>query len=232
MFSYDSGFMRVLNKITDIVILNVLTFICCIPIITIGASLTAAHYTALKMHRDTDNYVFRNFFRSFKTNFLQSTGIWLMWLVFVGMSIFAMLLYGDSTFHSVLKGIILAVLLMVAIATMWIWPLQSKFINPIRRTIKNSMLLGSKYIFRSLLMLIICGAVAVGWFFIGFNLFWIILFFGLSVPIYLCAMIYNKVFLGLEEKILESQKSEEDEYDEDAVIMHDESRYLQQTDEE
>lgn len=231
MFSYDSPLMRTLNKITDFIILNLLTFVCCIPIITIGASLTAAHYTALKMRRDTDNYVFRNFFRSFKTNFLQSTGIWLLWLVFVGLSAFAMLLYGNSTFHSILKGIILAVLLLVGLATMWVWPVQSKFINPIRHTIRNAFMLSGKYIFRTLLMLVICLASGACWFLVGFKLFWIILFFGFSVPIYLCVMLYDKPFAQLEERVKESMKTEDDEFNEDEIIMHDESRYIEQEEE-
>ena len=72
MFNYDSGIMRTLSKITDIVILNLLTLICCIPIITIGTAITAAHYAALKLHRDR-GYVAKNFFRSFKMN---------LWFVF------------------------------------------------------------------------------------------------------------------------------------------------------
>ena len=68
MFQYDSPLMSALNKITDIILLNLCTLICCIPIITIGASLTAAHYTALKMHRDTDNYVIKNFWLKMEIN--------------------------------------------------------------------------------------------------------------------------------------------------------------------
>ncbi len=226
MFNYDGPLMRTLNKITDIIILNLLTLVCCIPIITIGASLTAAHYTALKMHRDTDNYVFRNFFKSFKTNFLQSTAIWLLWMVFVGISALAIMLYGNSTFHSILKGIILAVLLLLGLATMWLWPVQSKFLNPIGRTIRNSFLLSGKYIFRSLLMLVIIVATAAVWVLVGLKLFWIVLLFGFSAPIYLCAMIYNKPFEQLEEAVRESQQSEDNVIDEDAVIMHDESYFI------
>lgn len=101
MFKYDSGIMSFLGKVADIVILNLLTLLCCIPIVTIGASLTAAHYTALKMHRDTDNYVFRNFFRSFKANILQSTLIWILWLVAVALSVYAYMFYQEGGIGSI-----------------------------------------------------------------------------------------------------------------------------------
>lgn len=38
-----------------------------------GASLTAMHYVILKIYRDEDTYVFRDFWRSFKMNFRQSS---------------------------------------------------------------------------------------------------------------------------------------------------------------
>ena len=38
IFDLDSPFMRVLNRVADLMILNFLMIICCIPIITIGAA--------------------------------------------------------------------------------------------------------------------------------------------------------------------------------------------------
>ncbi len=228
MFSYDGSLMRTLNKITDIVILNVLTFLFCLPIITAGAAITAAHYTALKMRRDTGNYVLRNFFKSFKENFLQSTLIWILWMIFMGMSAFAMLVYGNDTMQSIMKGIILAAVLMALMASVWLFPVQSKFINPIRRTIKNSFFISIKFFWRTLLMMI----VVVGWIVLcylilaafGFGILWFYFFFALSIPIYICAMIYDKPFEKLEEQVMASMGAEE-ETNEDDIIMHDESRY-------
>ena len=44
MLHYDSKFMYALSKLTDLMILNALTFVCALPIFTMGASLTALHY--------------------------------------------------------------------------------------------------------------------------------------------------------------------------------------------
>lgn len=46
--------------------------VCSIPVITIGASLTAVFYAALKMARDEEGYVWKEFFKSFKQNLKQS----------------------------------------------------------------------------------------------------------------------------------------------------------------
>ena len=80
-FNIDSPIMVGLNKLADLIWLNILTFICCIPIITVGASITALNYVALKMVRNEEGYVTRSFFKSFKQNFKQATIIWLIMLL-------------------------------------------------------------------------------------------------------------------------------------------------------
>ena len=52
LFSFDNKFFEDLGKISDIVILNFLFIISCIPIITIGASVTATYSVAMKMTKD------------------------------------------------------------------------------------------------------------------------------------------------------------------------------------
>ena len=49
IFDLDSPLMNVLNKMADLMWLNILTLICCIPVITAGAALTSMHYVALKV---------------------------------------------------------------------------------------------------------------------------------------------------------------------------------------
>ena len=78
IFDLDSPLMNVLNKMADLMWLNILTLICCIPVITAGAALTSMHYVALKIVRNEESYITRSFFKSFKTNFRQATLIWLL----------------------------------------------------------------------------------------------------------------------------------------------------------
>ena len=79
----DSPLMQGLGKMADLMWLNVLTLICCLPIVTIGASLTAMNYMALKIARNEECYITRGFFKSFKENFRQATVIWLIFLVVI-----------------------------------------------------------------------------------------------------------------------------------------------------
>lgn len=234
MFKYDSGIMTFLGKVTDIVILNLLTLICCIPIITIGASITAAHYTALKMHRDTDNYVVRNFFRSFKNNLLQSTIIWIIWIAAELLSVFAFMYYPDGGIGTFFKIVIGSVMIFIALTTMWLFPMQSRFANPIFGTIRNAFFFACRYLLRTLGMVLITIGAVVLWLFISPRWYWLILIFGLSVPIYLCAMIYNKVFLKWEDQIIASQNPDEDETEAEQIVEQetDEQNLIEQNIEE
>ena len=71
IFRYDSDFMQALGRIADLAWLNILCAICCFPIFTAGAAVTAKYYTAMKLERGQAPGVTKTFFRAFKENFLQ-----------------------------------------------------------------------------------------------------------------------------------------------------------------
>lgn len=81
LFSLDNKFFEVLGKITDIVILNLLCIILCLPIITIGASITATYSVTMKMIKDEETYIVKDFIKRFKENFKASTIIWSIMLI-------------------------------------------------------------------------------------------------------------------------------------------------------
>ena len=78
IFDEGSPVLRFLNRVTDLLVLNLLALLMCLPVVTVGASLTAMHYVLLKLVRDEEGYIAKSFFRSFKRNFLQATVIWLI----------------------------------------------------------------------------------------------------------------------------------------------------------
>ena len=88
-FGLDGKFFRGLTKAGDFLILGLITVIFCIPVITIGASLTAAFYAGMKLVKDEENYVFKDFWKSFKTNFVQGL------LVELIMGVIGLLLFFD-----------------------------------------------------------------------------------------------------------------------------------------
>ena len=198
-FNYDNPLFNFMSKIVDLVMLNALTLACCIPIVTIGASITAAHYTALKMRRG-ESYIFQNFVKSFKENLKQSTVIWLIFVLFfvVEYLAFITLSNGSAEAAMTMQGCILATGIFGVCFMIWAFPLQSKFVNKIRKTLYNAFIMTFKHLFRTLLMLVFF----VSPFLLNIDWLWVLLMFGFSVPIYLSAVIYNKPFEKMEKVVL------------------------------
>jgi hypothetical protein len=65
IFNFDGPVFHFLEVFANLVILNLLTILLCIPVITGGAAIAALHYSVLHMVRDTDDYIVRNFFQIF-----------------------------------------------------------------------------------------------------------------------------------------------------------------------
>lgn len=77
LFSYDNPIMQILMKIGDLMILNFIYLVCCVPVFTIGAA-SAGLYTAMKVMQDPedDTSLVEAFFRGFKAGFGTVTLAW------------------------------------------------------------------------------------------------------------------------------------------------------------
>lgn len=51
LFNYDNPVWRFIGKLGDLILLNLLWLICCIPVFTAGAATTAVYYVTLKLVR-------------------------------------------------------------------------------------------------------------------------------------------------------------------------------------
>lgn len=200
---FDNPILNFFSKLFDLAILNLLTIVCCLPVVTMGASITAAHYTALKIRRN-EGHVISNFFSSFKENFKQSTVIWFMFCIHSAVAIVAWILARNigGILSTLMMGVIAILLIFTLLGYMWIFPLQSKFINPISITVKNSFLLAFRYLFSTLYMvamylipLMLMCLIPMKWYIVFF------LLVGVSAPFYWCSMRYDKLFEQLEEEI-------------------------------
>lgn len=155
VFDIEGPFMSGLTKIADIIILNTLFLICSLPIFTIGATTTAMYYVTLKMVKDEECYMVKGFFKSFKQNFLQATGIWLIILAV------AFLLYEDfrissgqiaqaveipETLAMLLIVFLIAASIFFIFTVLYVFPVLSKFDNTVKNTIKNSFIMAISHL--------------------------------------------------------------------------------------
>ena len=159
----DNVVTRALSKIFDMVCLNLLWILCSIPIFTIGASTTALYTVMLKMVKNEEGYIFRGFFKAFKDNFKQAT---IMWLVILAL---AVVWWVDFNFSGAIGGnigfalnviFILLGILLLSVA-IYVFPLTARYVNTVRNTFKNALILTIARLPYTLLMIVIMIAAVV-----------------------------------------------------------------------
>ena len=195
VFALDSPLMNGLSKLADLIWLNILATICCIPIITIGASLTALHYVVLKMVKDEEG----SFFKSFRENFKQATLMWLMLLVVFILLVadFMIFRFSGIVFPGWCQIVLIAIAVLIMFATMHLFPLLSRYENSIRATYKNSLFMGILHLPKTILMML-CWIVPIVITIYVESFFPIVFFLGISGPAFLNALLYKKSFQQLE----------------------------------
>ncbi|MBP3204581.1 MAG: DUF624 domain-containing protein [Lachnospiraceae bacterium] len=202
-FDIDGPVVQFLSKVADLMWLNILTIVCCIPVITIGASLTALNYMALKIVRNEETYITKGFFKAFKENFKQSTVIWLIFMVLFSVIYvdYRIVLTTDVQIGNLLRGLIVMVVVLIIFTFMYVFPLQSKFSNTIKKTIQNAFILSIMQWPKTLLMILLYLLPYV-LFYVFPGLIPLVLVFCLSVPAILSARLNHKFFRKMEEQIL------------------------------
>ena len=210
IFDLDSPFMNALNKLADLIYLNLLTLICCIPIITIGASMTALNYVVLKIVRNEEGYITKAYFKSFKENFRQATIIWLiLLLVFALFGLdFLAFRYSGIAFPQWMRVALLAVAIVVLFATVYLFPVLSRFDNTIVRTYKNSLFMGILTFPKTVVMMVCWVLPVIIAVFIP-RILPVNFALGISGPVFLNALLYNGTFKRFEP---EEEKTEPDEW--------------------
>lgn len=157
VFNLDGPLFTALNKLSDMIILNLLFVVCSLPIITIGASWTALYYVMLKIREGEEGYIVRSFFKSFKQNFRQATVIWLI-LLAAGLIMFLdfrIMRSYEGTLGTVIRVSVYLGVILWFMVFMYVFPLLARFENSIKQTMQNALLLALANAPKTLIMLII-----------------------------------------------------------------------------
>ncbi len=158
MFNYNerSSFLNFINRLLDVLLLNILWLISCIPLITIGAATTAAYAVLFKMLTDEEGYIIKSYIKEFKNNFKKSTLLWV--LNAAGLYI----LYLDWQLVTKVETpsiflLIISIVSSVVVFTgfLYVYPLTARYENRVKDTILNSIQLSFKYFLRTIILLLI-----------------------------------------------------------------------------
>ena len=189
MFDINGKFFGFLEEIADLILLNVLFLICCIPVITIGASKTALYDMTRRMAAKREGYLVRGFFRSFSQNFKAST--------VAAADIYAGFLWRKGALSGILVFVFAAGGIGASMTFFYALALQGSFENSIKNTVKNGFLLSAGHLPATMVILTVEAAPVIFAVFFTHRLSYIILFFaviGFALQGFVNGVIFNRLF--------------------------------------
>lgn len=155
-FSPDGKLFAILDQVTDFAILSLLWLVCCIPVITIGASTTALYTIALRMQRKEEYSLCRDFFRAFRRNFKQGTA-----LTGIFLAVFLLLAVDYRLMESELipggrAGMYLfcALIMLAAMTGSYVFALLAFFDDSVPAILRNAFFMSLRYFPRTVLVLL------------------------------------------------------------------------------
>lgn len=195
-----NGLIAFLTVTGDLMALNILWFLCCLPIITIGPSTNALFTVTLKLAEGQAVPVLRTFFKAFKDNFKQSlvVGVFSVFVIFT--------LYADVNYILAIEGtlqkmyiVVACIVLALLLTTItYLNALIAKYNNTLKGHIINALKLAFVSPIQTILMWVIMLLPVLMVLFVQpiilLYMGWFFILFLVSLPVYVCSIIITGVF--------------------------------------
>lgn len=196
----NSPVINFLNKMTDLLLLNFLFILFSLPIVTIGASLTAMYHVNLRSIRYGDGYIVKEFFKSFCRNLKQGTAAWILTVIL------EVLFYFDITFwqkhdfgklSTYMTVVSVFFAFITGIIVIWLFPVIAKMDDKFGRQVKNAALMALGYFFP---YTIVCAGITFGVAYLIYRntaALFIMFLIGFSLVTYVMSFFFYRVFAKL-----------------------------------
>ena len=217
LFDLDSPLIRGLSKMFDCMLLSVLTIICSLPIVTVGAAVSACYDVMIRIALDRDNGILKAYFKAFGKNFKKGTAIWLICLVgiiFIGANYYMLSFEFEGISEGVRSVIMIIVLLLTVLmgfVLIYVFPLQARYENKVGTTLKNALFISIVQFPRSIGLLVINGLmVALGAF--APAVIPLLVFAECSAVFYFTTTNMLKVFVALGDEDAKKKPADEEDF--------------------
>ena len=139
-FSESNPFFSFMGLVFDLVMMNLIWLVCCIPVISFGASTTALYTVMLRRAKNEEGYMVRGFFSAFKSNFKQTVPLTLIYILAAAVLVSDMIIIRnwEGTFGSFMFGFCMVAIMVAQGVFSYVWPLQAKFENTVKGTLANA----------------------------------------------------------------------------------------------
>lgn len=176
-------FVEFLHRFWQLILLNLLYLIACVPIITVGPATAAMNYVCRNFSQAKPVFFFSDFIEKCKEHFKQGIIVWLIQLVSGALLIGSFFSWTDASFNvsggfrTVAVVILFVFAYLLLFASFYIYPMMVSFDLSVKQLIRNSIILAMTQLWRNIVMLLVLVLLAVLTF-----LFWPLTF---PVPLFL-----------------------------------------------
>lgn len=191
----DNKFLSAMSKMWDAIITTLYFTICCVPIFTIGAAITAMISTMMAIVQDSCTGITNHYFNAFRRDFRLSTLVWLIILI-AGLLLSADIwvcwfwMGTGGLFLDVMKGITAFLTTSFCIAIAYAFFCIAKYVVTFSQVFRNALVLAVQNPFRTIVQIALLMLIALSSYLANILAFpiWVLL-------LYLMAINYVDIFL-------------------------------------
>lgn len=142
-FHTESSMFQFLGSLFDFVLLNLMFLLTCIPIVTIGPALCALYSITLQEARGEHSYMIKPYLLAFRENLKKGLLLFLLYFIAGTILLFNLTfwLQLDTLFGNIALVIVTLCTVLYVLSFLYVFALTARFENPLKQTIKNSVLL-------------------------------------------------------------------------------------------
>ena len=158
LFDIDSPLLAFLSHVMDAILINLLVIVCSLPLVTVGAAITAANKAVQSVIFDTDTHIFRVYFTEFRNSIKRGILSGLLFLLACCVLIcdFIWIYNHAAGMAGLLLYILLTILLILVISVfMHLYLLMARYDNSLRAHLYNAFALSVANPIRTLLLVIL-----------------------------------------------------------------------------
>lgn len=207
MMKPNSPLGKLLSGILDQFVLNLVYFVFCIPVFTIGAATTALYKVEYEIMEGENPTIISAFYQSFTGNFKQSSLTFLVLAgagLFVGGSVMAAMTVGLYR-YTITKIVVLLVVFLLLAVWGWVFPLISKFDRGTADTLRNAYILSFQSLPTSFVIIVVNVFIPALFFSVpqslmGVYLFWMMFFHASAAAFINTRMIWRALKKYMQEE--------------------------------
>lgn len=199
-FDADNPVMRFLSASVDLAIVNLMTVLFALPVITAGGAFSSMNYVLLHLYRKEEGYLRTMFLKSFRENLRQG--------IVLGLSVVAVfavtaadlwvLRSVNSKVSTALMVAITAAAVYLIAVSVYAFALQARYENTVTGTIANAFRLSIAHLPRTLGMMITWIVWILTLWYLHNAAPLVFLLYGFTLPGYICVSLYEPIFRKME----------------------------------